>query len=345
MILASPSSISVFLSTGELVDALILEHEAQSLGMPATADLAVQWLRQRTGGMASPRLFEDIYRKSNLSEQVTDEQLLLEIANQVRIRDVLELSPFTAEATPLDVYTAYRDQSEKVSAFAVPVRVEEFVKDVKDPGDEDVQALYNAAKNRYPDPDSPEPGFKIPKKVRFEVVTADVAALADAIQAKLTQQELRDTYEARKVEFPVATPPELPTSLFAGALRPHLRHDAFPDVKAEVARTLARERANDEINGKFDGRQEQRDAGLRGQVLATWTPPRASPRRSPRIASSPATSSRTRRLKAGLTFESTPLVPASATEQFGPIGPSRLGTGPSFDSPKFLDLGVFSPKT
>ncbi|MDB5349902.1 MAG: hypothetical protein JWN86_1149 [Planctomycetota bacterium] len=328
-------------TTRDLVDALILEHEAQSLGMPATTELANQWLRQRTGGMASPRLFEEIYRGSNLSQQVTDEQLLLEIANQIRIQDVRNL-PFTAETTPLDVYAAYRDQSEKVSAYAAPVRVEEFVSKAPAPSEAEIGALYESAKNRYPDPNRPDPGFKIAQKVKYEMVTADVPALADTIRPKLTTQELRDTYEARKVEFP-ANPGELPLSLFAGA--PDLTpHDAFPDVKERVAFVLSEEKAREEINGKFDDLKNNVMRPFEDKYFEAVGSEGKAASRSDTLK--PGDLIKSAAAKAGLTYEATPLVPATDPDKFGPIAKSRVGTVASFDSssPSFLEL-AYAPKT
>lgn len=322
-------------STRELVDAIILEHEANELGLPATPDIANKWLRQQTRGSVNARFFQDIYRNSSLPGQVTDDQLLAEIANQIRIADVRRL-PETAEVTPLDVFRAYRDQNEKVSAYAVPVRAEEFVAKVPDPTDAQVRELYEAGKNVLPNPTSPAPGFLVPQQVKFEMVTADVAALAAKVRPTLAAEELREAYKARTDEFP-APPGELPLSIFAGA--PDLTpHDAFPDVKDRVSFVLSEERARDEVNSKFDAIKNDTMRAFEEKYYEDEgaTAKSVKPRPGDLLREAAA--------KAGLAYESGRLVPSTAPDGFGPIKDARLGTTPSMDTPRFGEL-AFAPKT
>jgi peptidyl-prolyl cis-trans isomerase D len=119
------------LDTRSIVDALILQHEAERLGMPIDKALAVKWLRDRTDNQLTTALFDRIYHQ-RFADKVTDAQLLEDIANQIRLSEVAALPGFPP-ITPLDVFEAYRDQNERVSAHAVPFRVEDYVKDVPDP--------------------------------------------------------------------------------------------------------------------------------------------------------------------------------------------------------------------
>ena len=337
----NPAFAQIFggISTQELIDAVILEREADAMGIPATAEMANQWLRQKTQKSVNARFFQDIYRRSSLSNQVTDTQLLAEIANQIRIMNVRNL-PTTAEATPLDVFDAYRDQNEKVSAFAVPVRVEEFVSKVGEPSANEIRAIYEAGKDRLPDSASPLPGFLVPQKVRYEIVTADVPTRTEAIRPSLTVEEMREYYDARPEEF-LLPPTELPTALFANA--PDLtKHDAFPEIRDQVSIRLAEEKARDAINSEFDAIKNDTmrafedtyyEAGEDKDDDATVARPE------------PGDLLKTAATKAGLTFESTPLVPSTDLAGFGPIRESHLGTtARASTSPAFASL-AFAPKT
>src|SRR5262249_28108316 len=73
-------------STRALVDALILQHEADALRMPAGPDVAREWLKQVTGGRMTRELFEGLLR--GLGNQVSGEQILHDIANQLRLNRV-----------------------------------------------------------------------------------------------------------------------------------------------------------------------------------------------------------------------------------------------------------------
>ena len=326
-------------STRELVDAVIFEHEATQLGIPATSEMAMGWLRGFTGKAANTRYFEEKFRKSSLAEQITDEQLLLEIANQIRIQAVALLVQ-TAEATPLDVYDAYKDQTERVSAYAAGVKVEDFVAKVTPgPTDADVESLYASAKDRLPNPNSPEPGFKVPQKVRFEVVSADVAARAATIRPTLTTADLRKAQKERPTEF-LSEPGELPTSLFARA--PDLTpHDSFPDVRDRIARTLADEKARDEIEEKLDEVKNKVMHAFEEKYYGTDSTDeeKAAAGLKPR----PGDIVKEAAAKLGLTYESTPLVPSTSPDLLGAIGKSHPPTDNPMNTTSF-DTVAFSPK-
>lgn len=238
------------LDTRSLVDALILEKEADRLGIPADRELAVKWLQERTDGQISSDFFDGIYRQY-FANEVSDAQLLQDIANQVRLYEVRTL-PGVPPVTPLDVFTAYKEQYERTSAKFVAFSAEQFIDKVGQPSEGDLLAYYDLYKNQLSDPSRETPGFKIPRRVMVEYVTADPAELARRIEPLLTEAELRDSFRIRAADFPVPAP-EIPDQLFAGEpnLTPSLR-DSFGIVRADVARVVARERAEDLLNAGFD---------------------------------------------------------------------------------------------
>ena len=123
-----------------------------------------------------------------------------------------------------------------------------------------------------------EPGFKVPHKVKFEMVSADVAALADAIRPKLTTAELREVYKARDRRVPRPSRRAAPST--SSPARPTSRpHDAFPDVRDRVASDLAEEKAQRRDQREDRRHQEQRRCGPSRRSTTTPTTPRAS--RSP----------------------------------------------------------------
>ena len=67
----------------DLVDALILQHEADRLGIPARPEMGREWLKQITGGRMNRELFETLF--SRFSNEVSGEQILADLANQVRL--------------------------------------------------------------------------------------------------------------------------------------------------------------------------------------------------------------------------------------------------------------------
>ena len=236
------------LTTRSLVDALILEHEADRLGMPHGPDVARDWLKQRAGGVMTRELFDALLARFN--KRVTGEQLLAEIANQIRLANVQRLLGAPV-VTPLDVFNVYRDQNERISARAVGFRVEDYLATAAEPTPDQVQTYYDKFKNDLPDPESPTPGFKVPRQIQVELLSIDGEALARGTKDRLTEAELLSYYENRKDDF--KRPSELPDEIFQG--RPDLTPplvQPFSEVRPYLATSLAEERAHAEIVNKFE---------------------------------------------------------------------------------------------
>ncbi len=231
----------------DLVDALILQHEADRLGLPAGPDLGREFLKRITGDRMNAESFEMLLGR--LNNRVSGAQLLADIANQVRLENVRRalVSPLV---TPYDVYRAYRDQNERVSAKVVEVLVEKFLAKVPEPSPEEIQAEYDKYKDVLPDPNRDTPGFKVPRQIQVEILSLDGNALARGIKDKLTEAELKAAYQSRKAEFQERS--ELPNDLFAGQpeLTPPIIRP-FDDVRTQLAIALAEEKAQAEISDKF----------------------------------------------------------------------------------------------
>lgn len=323
-----------------IVDALILQHEADRLGIPAGQEMGVQWLREQSRGQLTTALFDRIYRQE-FADEVTDGQLLEDLANQVRLLRVASL-PGIPAVTPLDVYQAYRDQEERVGANLVAFRVDDYVKDVPDPTPEQVQAYYDRYKNDLPDRLRETPGFKVPRRVQAEFVSKDADAMAREIQAKLTDEELKPIFQARPQDFP-APQPELPVNLFAGdpeaKLTPRLT-DPFDQVQAFVQRTVARERAAEQIDRLFDQVREEVMTPFSekyGEALDAAKEREASGGSAAAELPTPGDALKEAAQRLGLSYERTPPLDFELAENYGQIGSARRGSGPLGGGPSFAE--------
>ncbi|MBV8127415.1 MAG: peptidyl-prolyl cis-trans isomerase [Planctomycetaceae bacterium] len=326
----------------DLVDAMILQHEADQLNIPATAEIGREWLRQITGGRMNGELFNILF--SRFSNEVSEEHLLADIANQVRLRKVRLLLGYPV-VTPYDVYRSYRDQNERVGAKIVEMPVDSFLSKVSEPAASEVQALYDKYKDVLPDPASETPGFKIPRRVQLEILSLDGNALARGLRDKVTEAELRSYYENHKPEFQV--PSELPTDLFAGQpdLTPPIIQ-AFSEVRDTLAPRLAEEKAQSEILDKFTrikeaemipfadkylaALDEQEEAKKQGNASSVVLP---TPQDLKPIAD-----------REGLNYEKTPLLSRQDVERLGQISTAEVGLTPLSGGRKFVDE-MFDPKT
>ncbi len=197
---------------GDLIDALILDHEADRLNIPGTFEFARDWIDHETNGAMTPALFEGIL--SRYEQRIGGEQLLADIASQIRI-GMARQEIAVPVVTPLDVFRNYRDQTERASFKVVPVVVDSFAGKVPEPTESELKEFYEKYKDVLPVPASPTPGFKVPRQVKAEYLAIDSEAVAKRIEAKITEGELKTYYEGRKKEFPMDG--ELPVDIFMGA--------------------------------------------------------------------------------------------------------------------------------
>ena len=335
------------LNTRALVDALILQHEADRLGMPVGPDVGREWLRQRYGSYMTRELFESL--AGQFSDRVSGEQLLSDISNQVRISNVRMLTG-SPVVTPLDIFQAYRDQNERVSARGLAFPVDDFLSKVGEPSTGEVQTYYDLYKNDLPDPARPTPGFKIPRLVQVEVLSIDGEALARGIKDRLTEADLRTYYENHKSDFKVLS--EFPETIFAeqGDAKPAdltpPQIQPFADVRPYLATSLAEEKALAEIVEKFervkdkdmlpfadayltavDAAEEAKKSGAKG------APPLPTPGDLKAVAE-----------KEGLQHHITKLMTREDAQHEGPLSSAEVGLNRMSGGRKFADE-VFDPKS
>jgi peptidyl-prolyl cis-trans isomerase D len=325
-----------------IVDALILEHEADALHMPVGSEAGKKWLEQATSGLMNRDMFEA--RLSRFGNRVSGEQILSDIANQARILKVRQLLGSTV-VTPLDVYRAYREQNERVGVKAVAFPVEKFVAKVAEPTAQQVQAYYDKYKDVLPDPTRDTPGFKVPRKIKVEVLSIDGTALARGIRDKLTENELLTYYENRKSEFKKSS--ELPDDLFAG--QPELtppQVQPFAEVRPYIATSLADEKAQAEIVEKFTKIKDEVMIPY-SDAYQTALETEAEAKKEGRKAS--VTYPQFEDLKAvaakeGLDYEMSPLLSRDAAEHYGQIAEAEVGLTPLSGGRKFAPE-LFDPKS
>ncbi len=338
-------------STRELVDALILEHEADKLGITPTVDFAKNWLTTTFKDRVDGRLLEQIYNK-NFHNEVTDEQLLHELANQLRIYRVRTL-PVTPIVSPLDVFQAYRDQTERVSLNAVALAVDDFVAQVPEPKESDLEAFHARYKDRVEDPRTGTPGFTIPRRAKVEFLTVDGKALG----IKASDDEVKALYEKEKAEgrYTLAPLKRLPEDLFeadesSGALHTAAvdwdkgpepdRYRPLEEVRFMLEDEIVREKTQAAIEAKFEPVREAMNAYYDKRATVIEEANEKTKNRDPKVLPSnlpPPIDLKALASSHGLTFDSTPALTREQAERYGQIGGSRQGTSRSPTNIRFGD--------
>ncbi len=329
------------LKNRDMVDALILEHEADRLGIPAGTEQGRVWLKQATQGRMSRDLFEAVLARFN--NRVSGDQILGDIANQVRLANVRQLlgAPIV---TPYDVFRAYRDQNEKVSAKVVEVPADKFLAKVPEPSPQQIQAYYDLYKDVLPDLSRSTPGFKIPRQIQVEILSIDGNARTRFIKDHLSEAELRTAYENHKNEYQVAS--ELPTDLFADQpdlTPPVLR--SFEDVRSTLAFALAEEKAQAEIVEKFE--MIKKDVLFpfadRYHSAVSEIEDAKSQGSQPKVVLPELSDLKELAKRESLGYDLTPMLSREESERYGLISGAELGLSRHSGGRKFADE-FFDPK-
>ncbi len=244
-------------STRELVDGLILQHEADALGIPGGADAAREWLKASLGPTMTAELFQAIMARMPEHRRLSGEQVLAMVGNQFRLLSARRLAG-SPVVTPLDVFRDYRDQNERVSAYAFAFPAADYLKEVPEPSTTQVQAYFDQYKDVLPDESRDTPGFKVPRLVRVEILSADPIALGLKLKESIKEDELKIYYENHKSEY--KRPTEYPDDLFVNDSKAELtppQFQTFDEVKPFLASSLAADKAQNEITDAFNAIRDE----------------------------------------------------------------------------------------
>ena len=74
----------------------------------------------------------------------------------------------------------------------IPVPVKDFAAAVPKPSDDELKAFFEKYKDDLPQPDSPEPGFRVPQKIEVEYFKAEVDKFATP--ENITDEEIQTYY-------------------------------------------------------------------------------------------------------------------------------------------------------
>jgi hypothetical protein len=143
---------------------------------------------------------------------------------------------------PAQRFDYFQRLNRRATIQAVAVPVADFTDKVKDPGDATLKAFFEEHKNQIAMPGSSEPGFKIPRRERFQYFKAEYDIFREL--AQVSDEEVRKYYDAnkgtmfRKLELPEDKPKAEPQPPGASGETPEPKADAAGEsAKPEAAST------------------------------------------------------------------------------------------------------------
>lgn len=85
----------------------------------------------------------------------------------------MEVAVARATPTPAQLWDFFKEKRTDFAVTLVPVTPDLFAKEIPEPTEEDLKALFEKHKNDVMDQSSDKPGFKIPDRIWVEMITAD----------------------------------------------------------------------------------------------------------------------------------------------------------------------------
>ncbi len=104
-------------------------------------------------------------------------------------------------ATPAASWDFFQRLNRQVQIEAVPFKASEYLDRVNQPTDAEIKKEYEAGKDQFSFPSSPDPGFKERKKISLQYVAANLDPFLEKEKNKITPKEIQDYYDQNKENF------------------------------------------------------------------------------------------------------------------------------------------------
>jgi len=182
-----------------VIQQVVLQKKASDLGV-VVSDMSVnEFLRRVSLNMLTTEQLRSLLDSMNLTQGRLFDGLreLLKVSYMEKITsDPIRSLP------PAMRWELFRRTNETGTAQVLPVKVEDFVGQVPEPSEAELQAFFEEYKDRPTIPGDPEPGFYQQAKAQFQYAKANLEDLMKAAESSVTEDEIKDFYEKNKQRFP-----------------------------------------------------------------------------------------------------------------------------------------------
>lgn len=191
-----------------LVQTMLLANKAKHLGVVISDQFITDWLQKNLQDRVTSKQYEGIVASLQTSRPQVYEALRTELLANQMVEMFLpgfrggqsasqEWAIFMSyNTTPAQRWEFYQRLKRKATVEALAVSAADFIGEIADPSDDTVAAFYEKYKDAEPRPGAPDPGFKIPQKVKLSYFDADKKNFIDL--ASVSEQEIKDYYEKQK---------------------------------------------------------------------------------------------------------------------------------------------------
>jgi hypothetical protein len=186
------------------VETMVLARQAEQMGMVISDQAINDLLEQMTADSINSADLEKIIAGLQPSRPISVARLFESIRTEMLASEYRQLFlQSMRDVPPAQRFEYYERLNRRANAEVMTLAVADFVAQVADPSDAELKHFYEKYKNDYPNPDSPEPGFKQPPRASFQYFKASVDGLAEKIKPEISEEEIKKYYEDNKAQFRV----------------------------------------------------------------------------------------------------------------------------------------------
>ena len=179
-------------SEEDVVYTMLMAQRAKEMGVVVSNDAVRSFLREITQDQVRSDDIRQVISALGVQQARLFDSLRTELAAQ-RVVSVLTGGIGVSNSSPGERYGYFRRVNARIRAEVVGVPVADMVDDVPAPSEEELLDLFEEHKDDLPNGNSPEPGFKQPKRVAVEFITAEYASFVDT--EAVTDEEVEKYYQ------------------------------------------------------------------------------------------------------------------------------------------------------
>ena len=204
-----PARLPLFPEAEEaVVRTILVNEEARANGLVVSDTAINDFLAQWTNNLVRPEQLSEIIAGLRLGPTAVSQHDLFEaLRAELTGRNMLFMfQPGFSGDPPGWRWDYYKRLEQKAVAEVVPVPVESVVADVPAPTEATLRAFFDRYRNDLPDPRSDAPGFRKPRRAKYEYFVAKREAFEAAAAKDVTDEEIAAFYEKNKATMFRAAP-------------------------------------------------------------------------------------------------------------------------------------------
>ncbi len=201
-------------SEAAAIQTMIMARKAEQMGMVVSDKAVNDLIRQLLGDAASKKV--DSAKVARIIASLRDDRWALGEAGFFNaMRDEILAQHLTVMFSmslgtipPQQEFEYFVRLNRNAIVEIAPLNVAEFTKDAPEPTENELKDMFDHHKNQVPNPDSPDPGFKVPRKVQVEYFKIERSPFIEAAKEGVTDEEIKEYYEKNKTPMFRINPPE-----------------------------------------------------------------------------------------------------------------------------------------